>query len=478
MPPKQRTNGKLHAERGGYLSLRALEGLKSYAYKPSGYTVLDDLHQPVWNCECASPSELPPAFRRLPPPACLHPRERAFVCLPRTASKCPCSNLHGILPLWFAANTLPSSLCLTLHSPPLSPADITNNWLPLWLAPNLITLMGLWALLAAYALGVKYLPEFAGPAPTWLPAVKCAAGARVSVAGCRLWGCAAAVKRTCPPCRTASHRTMCTHSTGSQLLFIFSYPCSAAAVFFYLHMDCLDGKQARRTKNSSPLGQLFDHGALQPRRAWSFLHGSLLRNRRGSRLAAYAGAAVLRAATAGVALWCSQGCPRGCSVHLIFTQRAPVLPVYCRLRRAGGAPGADGCGVHAADPPGHIPHRLVLLCVWTLAAGALGGVPHGCAAGRNRAQQGRAVAAGPCRGSRAQQHAAGQGPDGVSHRLCRATQRACTPDTHVLPMRCPLAWLAAWSGDEWPAARLIAFLSPAIPLNLQASWCMATATLV
>ena len=36
--------------------------------------------------------------------------------------------------------------------------------------------------------------------------------------------------------------------------------CSGAAVFFYLHMDCLDGKQARRTKNSSPLGQLFDHG--------------------------------------------------------------------------------------------------------------------------------------------------------------------------------------------------------------------------
>ncbi len=37
-------------------------------------------------------------------------------------------------------------------------------------------------------------------------------------------------------------------------------PCSAFAVFFYLHMDNLDGKQARRTKNSSPLGQLFDHG--------------------------------------------------------------------------------------------------------------------------------------------------------------------------------------------------------------------------
>lgn len=33
------------------------------------------------------------------------------------------------------------------------------------------------------------------------------------------------------------------------------------AVLAYLHLDCLDGKQARRTKSSSPLGQLFDHGA-------------------------------------------------------------------------------------------------------------------------------------------------------------------------------------------------------------------------
>ena len=32
------------------------------------------------------------------------------------------------------------------------------------------------------------------------------------------------------------------------------------AVLFYLHLDCIDGKQARRTKSSSPLGQLFDHG--------------------------------------------------------------------------------------------------------------------------------------------------------------------------------------------------------------------------
>lgn len=38
------------------------------------------------------------------------------------------------------------------------------------------------------------------------------------------------------------------------------YLSSAAAVFVYTHLDVLDGKQARRTGSSSPLGQLFDHG--------------------------------------------------------------------------------------------------------------------------------------------------------------------------------------------------------------------------
>lgn len=40
----------------------------------------------------------------------------------------------------------------------------------------------------------------------------------------------------------------------------WAYVVAAGSVFFYLHMDCLDGKQARRTGTSSPLGQLFDHG--------------------------------------------------------------------------------------------------------------------------------------------------------------------------------------------------------------------------
>jgi phosphatidylglycerophosphate synthase len=31
-------------------------------------------------------------------------------------------------------------------------------------------------------------------------------------------------------------------------------------IFIYQTLDAIDGKQARRTKSSSPLGQLFDHG--------------------------------------------------------------------------------------------------------------------------------------------------------------------------------------------------------------------------
>ena len=31
-------------------------------------------------------------------------------------------------------------------------------------------------------------------------------------------------------------------------------------IFCYITLDAIDGKQARRTKGGSPLGQLFDHG--------------------------------------------------------------------------------------------------------------------------------------------------------------------------------------------------------------------------
>ncbi len=33
-----------------YCSPRALQGLKNYKYVSGGYTWLDDIHQPFWNC--------------------------------------------------------------------------------------------------------------------------------------------------------------------------------------------------------------------------------------------------------------------------------------------------------------------------------------------------------------------------------------------------------------------------------------------
>lgn len=84
------------------------------------------------------------------------------------------------------------------------------NWavtlVPLWVAPNALTLAALWCCLSAYALVVAHCPTLTEEAPPW----------------------------------------------------VFGY--SAAAVFAYQTLDAIDGKQARRTASSSPLGQLFDHG--------------------------------------------------------------------------------------------------------------------------------------------------------------------------------------------------------------------------
>ena len=38
------------------------------------------------------------------------------------------------------------------------------------------------------------------------------------------------------------------------------YFLTALGLFFYQSLDAIDGMQARRTKSSSPLGELFDHG--------------------------------------------------------------------------------------------------------------------------------------------------------------------------------------------------------------------------
>lgn len=84
------------------------------------------------------------------------------------------------------------------------------NWavqsLPLWLAPNLVTLLGLAFMMASAALVVITDPSLTEP-------------------------------------MSAEVALFCTFS-----------------LFAYQTLDAIDGKQARRTGTSSPLGQLFDHG--------------------------------------------------------------------------------------------------------------------------------------------------------------------------------------------------------------------------
>ena len=77
---------------------------------------------------------------------------------------------------------------------------------PLWIAPNLITMVGLMVNIVTTLVLVFYCPTATEMAPWWTT---------------------------------------------------FS---AALGLFIYQTLDAIDGKQARRTKTSSPLGELFDHG--------------------------------------------------------------------------------------------------------------------------------------------------------------------------------------------------------------------------
>ncbi|KAG4153544.1 hypothetical protein ERO13_D04G189400v2 [Gossypium hirsutum] len=80
------------------------------------------------------------------------------------------------------------------------------NFFPLWMPPNMITLMGFMFLVTSAVLGYVYSPHLDSPPPRWV------------------------------------------HFAHGLLLFL------------YQTFDAVDGKQARRTNSSSPLGELFDHG--------------------------------------------------------------------------------------------------------------------------------------------------------------------------------------------------------------------------
>ena len=80
------------------------------------------------------------------------------------------------------------------------------EYIPIWMAPNLLTVLALAFTLAGYLAVCLHAPNLSGEAPRW------------------------------------------------------TYAFSGVMVLMYQTFDGLDGKQARRTKTSSPLGELMDHG--------------------------------------------------------------------------------------------------------------------------------------------------------------------------------------------------------------------------
>ncbi|KAJ3353653.1 hypothetical protein HDU83_006562 [Entophlyctis luteolus] len=84
--------------------------------------------------------------------------------------------------------------------------SVIIDFVPGWVAPNLITLTGFLCVLANVVILLYYSPDLVAPCPSWC------------------------------------------------------YVSFAVGLFVYQSLDAIDGKQARRTGSSGPLGELFDHG--------------------------------------------------------------------------------------------------------------------------------------------------------------------------------------------------------------------------
>lgn len=124
---------------------------------------------------------------------------------------------------------------------------------PMWYAPNLITLSGLAFVFVNFLSMIYYEPSLACASKplhqavggSWDPLfdspAKAVAG-KVATTVQSIWhGSTFNIAKTyCPP---------------SWVFFSWS-----AGLFIYQSLDAIDGKQARRTGSSSPLGEVFDHG--------------------------------------------------------------------------------------------------------------------------------------------------------------------------------------------------------------------------
>ena len=102
------------------------------------------------------------------------------------------------------------------------------NWavtlFPCWMAPNLISLFGLMFIMLNFLLVVVFIPDLKTPTSSWV------------------------------------YFAYVFLASLARPLFILCLLRFALNTWLYSTFDNVDGKQARRTQSSSPLGELFDHG--------------------------------------------------------------------------------------------------------------------------------------------------------------------------------------------------------------------------
>ncbi|XP_077810944.1 cholinephosphotransferase 1 isoform X3 [Macaca mulatta] len=121
------------------------------------------------------------------------------------------------------------------------------QWIPLWMAPNSITLLGLAVNVVTTLVLISYCPtateemEFRCCCPGWSAMVQ-----SWLTATSASWHQVILLPQ--PP-----------KKLGLQAPY-WTYLLCALGLFIYQSLDAIDGKQARRTNSCSPLGELFDHG--------------------------------------------------------------------------------------------------------------------------------------------------------------------------------------------------------------------------
>ena len=109
------------------------------------------------------------------------------------------------------------------------------EWFPKSIAPNTITMIGLAVNAASSFMLIYYCPNAISMVEVNASAIE-----------------------------NATDATIATDANGSEQVIEFAprwvYFVNAIGLFIYQSLDAIDGKQARRTNSSTPLGELFDHG--------------------------------------------------------------------------------------------------------------------------------------------------------------------------------------------------------------------------